>query len=65
MMERCSRKSTNLSNKSLISADRINKGTLPLTILCCIFESSAKDFISLILEIEGDAKDGKIVRKKK
>jgi hypothetical protein len=42
--ERCSLKRTNLSNKSLISADRTNKGTLPLTILRCIFKSSAKDF---------------------
>jgi hypothetical protein len=42
---------TNLSNKSLISADRTNKGTLPLTILRCIFKSSAKDFTSPIFEI--------------
>jgi hypothetical protein len=42
---------TNLSNKSLISADRTNKGTLPLTILRCIFKSSAKDFTTPIFEI--------------
>ena len=49
--ERCSLMRTNLSNKSLISADRTNKGTLPLTILRCIFKSSAKDFTSPIFEI--------------
>lgn len=51
MSERCSLMRTNLSNKSLISADRTNKGTLPLTILRCIFKSSAKDFTSPIFEI--------------
>jgi hypothetical protein len=50
MREMCSRKRTNQSNKSLISADRTNKGTLPLTILCCIFKSSAKDFTFPIFE---------------
>jgi hypothetical protein len=44
MRERCSCKRTNLSNKSLILEDRTNKGTLPLTILRCIFKSSAKNF---------------------
>jgi hypothetical protein len=42
---------TNLSNKGLISADRNNKATLPLTIPRCIFKSSAKDFTTPIFEI--------------
>ena len=35
---------TNLRNKSLISVDRTNKDTLPRTILCALFKSSAKDW---------------------
>ena len=34
--------------KGRISEDRNNKATLPLTIPCSVFKSSAKDLISLI-----------------
>ena len=44
-------KSTNLNYKGLVSVDRSNKATLPLTTPRNIFKSSAKDLSSPISKI--------------
>lgn len=48
--EGCSKR-TNLENKSLTSADRSNKATLLLTVLCFVFKSSAKDLSPPIFHV--------------